>query len=133
MRYFYSGINNFMKLKYVTPGKTSKRQGDGRPGRYVDPQSWKTGPDIFVREKYYAYLRHKAQCNYRKEPYELTWEDWQQSWPDDQFLRRGKGLQDLIMQRLDLLDSWNPRNVAVTTRAEHVKRAKEYRSHDRNI
>lgn len=119
-----------MQHKYLPLPKTTKVKGDGRFGRFVDPSTWKTGPDPAVREKYYAYLKHRAQCNYRSEPYNLTWEDWQSLWTDELFLRRGRSRESLIMQRIRLTDPWQPDNVVITTRGEHIKRTSEYRNHE---
>lgn len=111
-----------MKYKYATfpeykPG----------PGRKPNPDKWCTGPDPLTREKYYAYSKHKAQAKYRKEEYDLTWEDWQSMWTDELFLKRGRGREDLCMQKINPDDAWSLYNVEIVTRIEHLQRASEYR------
>lgn len=115
-----------MKLKYATIGvkKTTRSQ---TPGRITDPNSWKTGPNLEIRELYYAWLKHRAQCRYRNEAYDLTWEDWQAIWPLDLFRQRGKTVNSLCLNRINMDDSWNIHNVQVITRAEQLKRNGEYR------
>ena len=36
----------------------------------------KFGDDVYQRERYYAFLKHRSQARYRGEDYTLTWEDW---------------------------------------------------------
>lgn len=122
-----------MKTKYVKQPESGKTKGDGRPGRYADPNKWKTGPDLLTREKYYAFLKHRAQCKFRNEPYALTWEDWLSLWPDSKFLNRGKGRDNFLLQRVVITDPWTISNVEVVTRSTHLLRAKEYRNYDKNI
>ena len=105
--------------------KSNKVKGDGRFGRYVNPAFWKTGPDPFIREKYYAYLKHKAQCSYRSESYNLTWEDWQNLWTDELFLKRGRTSNSLIMQRIRVSDPWQLDNVQITNRKKNIEFTEE--------
>lgn len=107
--------------KYLPKIKRNKIKGDGKPGRYENPQSWKTGPDEHIREKYYAYLKHKAQCSFRGEQYELSWDDWQELWTDELFVRRGRKVDDLCLGRLDWNGVWSLENCFIQTRKEHFK------------
>ena len=115
-----------MQHKYMPLPKTDKVKGDGRFGRYVNPDQWKTGPDPFTREKYYAYLKHRAQCNYRSESYNLTWEDWQSLWTDELFSRRGRKSDSLVMQRIRTTDPWQSDNVKITFRKPQEQSRKEH-------
>lgn len=117
-----------MNLKYAKIGK--KTQPNNKPGRIVDPSKWKTGPNILDRERYYAWLKHKAQCNFRGELHELTWEDWQELWPEELFLKRGRSQNSLVLSRINVHDSWRIDNVSVTTKGEHLKRNGEFRRRD---
>jgi hypothetical protein len=119
-----------MKSKYIPDIKGIKQKGDGRPGRYSNPETWKSGPDLFQREKYYAYLKHKSQARFRNEPYDLTWADWQTLWPDDRFDKRGRSKESLCISRLNRNDSWNLNNCLVTERYNHLKRAKEFKTRE---
>jgi hypothetical protein len=108
-----------MKLKYATVGK--KQKGQGGKGRYADPDRWVTGPDLERREKYYAYLKHKSQANYRGELYLLTWEDWEYMWTTDLWRRRGRRITDLCLTQLEWGSGWSMDNVTICTRREHFK------------
>ena len=111
-----------MKYKYAVFTATGKRKGTNRPGRCVDPDSWCTGPDPVRHDKYYAYLKHRAQARYRKEAYSLTWDDWEQLWPDDLWSQRGRSAHNLCLHQRDLDAGWHRNNVEVTTRKQQLQR-----------
>lgn len=113
-----------MKCKYVEyiPERRSVH------GKTPDPNRWITGPDIVTRDKYYAWLKHRAQAKYRKEDYDLTWEDWQTLWSNEDYLKRGRKINDLCLQKIDPDGGWTITNVEVNTRYEYLKRAAEYRA-----
>ena len=114
-------------MSYIPKLKGNKKhKGDGMRGRYVDPNKWKTGPDLHTREKYYAFLKHKAQAEWRGEDYELTWKDWQVLWPDELYARRGRSIDSLVLARKDWNGVWSLDNCETCTRREHFKRKKEF-------
>lgn len=121
-----------MKQKYVPQAK-KKFGPSNQPGRYVNPEQWITGPDPLTREKYYAWLKHRAQAKYRKEPYHLTWDDWQTLWSDEDFKRRGRKPKDLCLVKTDLDLGWCISNVQVCTRQDQFNRNGEYRKNGRNV
>lgn len=112
-----------MRNKYIPPIKGTGAPGDR--GRPVDPSKWKSGPDAFTREKYYAFLKHRAQARFRKEQYALTWEDWQSIWPDELFEQRGRGKHNLCLQMIEPFLGWSTFNVEVVTRIEHLQRKRQ--------
>jgi hypothetical protein len=134
MAFYYSifVIDKYcMKYKYkYVPG--SKRVSNKVQGRPVNPDKWITGPCELTHDKYYAWLKHKAQAKFRGEDYQLSWDDWQSIWSDDDFLLRGRSKESLCLQKIDLEDTWNKNNVIVAPRYEYLKRAKEYRDNDRS-
>ena len=107
--------------KYIPPIKGTRVKGDGKPGRYSEPNKWVTGPDIQQREKYYAWLKHRAQAQFRKETYLLTWDDWQSLWPNELFEQRGRRNTDLCLSRKDYRKAWELNNCMVCSRVEHFK------------
>lgn len=107
-----------MKLKYSTIGRPKGSKGTGKTS---NPDAWLTGPDITRRDKYYAYLKHKAQANFRKELYLLTWEDWEYMWTDAKWDKRGRKIEDLCLTRLDFFGAWSVDNVTICSRREHFK------------
>jgi hypothetical protein len=67
-----------------------------------------------------AYVRHKAQCAFRREGFELTLEDWFDFWPDEKtFAQRGRAIDDLMMTRWDVEKSWSRKNCCLITRLAH--------------
>lgn len=84
------------------------------------PHTWKTGPDVTTHEQYHAWLKHKSQAAYRGEPHELSFQDWQNFWnQDNAWLQRGRRNTDLVLTRLDTQGSWSLNNCHVITRLEH--------------
>jgi hypothetical protein len=99
--------------------------------RRQTPETWISGPDPIEHEKYYAWLKHRAQAKFRNEEHTLTWEDWQTLWPTDLFLKRGRGVDDLCVSIVNLEHGWHIWNVTICTRREHLQRAREYRDRSR--
>lgn len=111
------------RFKYAHNSK-NKTQGQGRR---VNPLTWKHGPDPFTHECYYAYLKHRSQALYRKEGYDLTFEQWQQLWPQELFEQRGRSNHSLVLTRLDWDNAWSEDNVRIVTRKEHLKLSGSHR------
>jgi hypothetical protein len=107
------------KPKYLNKSRAIKRE------RRQTPEMWVSGPDPIVHDKYYAWLKHRAQARYRGEPYELTWEDWQAIWPTELFLQRGRSAEQLCLVQIDPDLGWIPSNVQVITRREYVRTLKK--------
>lgn len=93
--------------------------------RQRTPHTWISGPDPIDHDKYYAWQKHHAQARFRKEEYALTWEDWQQLWPHELFVQRGRMPDDLSLIRIDPSQPWCMSNVEVVTRREHLRTQKD--------
>ncbi len=106
-------INIIMRYKYAKPA--AKR----RPR----PNTWLSGPDPLTHEKYYAWLKHKSQAKYRREPHELTVEQWLEIWPDEKFLYRGKQPDNWVLTRIDTDGAWSVDNVEIITRYDQLLRS----------
>lgn len=114
------------RAKYIPPNpKEASVIGTPGKGNKVNPANW-TGDRLINRDKYYAYLKHKAQANYRGEAYFLTWEDWQQIWPNDLWLKRGRKIDDLCLTRPTFAGPWSMQTVEVTSRRQHFLYKKAY-------
>lgn len=102
--------------KYFKPRKNKK----GCPqGRKSDPNTWITGPDPQEHERYYAWLKHKAQAKFRNDPYYLSYADWCEIWPMDKFVKRGRTADDLCCCMIDPDEGWHLDNVHVVTNRWH--------------
>lgn len=86
------------------------------------PEHWKSGPDYTDHQKYYAWLKHKAQARYRGEEYCLEWRDWQKIWQGDLWHSRGRGNHDLCLTRIDFELPWSKKNCELITRLEQYRR-----------
>ena len=89
--------------------------------RRARPESWITGPDEMTHEKFYAWHKHRAQANYRQEEYYLTFDDWQQLWPTDKFINRGRETESFVLTRVERDGPWSIANCEVITRREQLK------------
>ena len=86
------------------------------------PNTWKSGPDYIDHQKYYAWLKHKAQASYRGEDYALSWLDWQAIWQGDLWHSRGRDNYDLALTRKDSSQAWSVPNCELITRMEQYRR-----------
>lgn len=110
-----------MEYKYITKSRAKKP-------RAPRPDKWKSGPDINLHNKYYAWLKHRAQANFRNEEYELTFEDWLHLWQDEeQWLNRGKTRECFVLSRKDQEGAWSRANCEIITRHEQLKRTNHLR------
>ena len=103
----------------------SSRKSPNNPGRRPDPSKWLTGPDPVRRNKYYAWLKHRAQENYLKREYFLTWEDFEAVWPDDKWHLRGRSASSLCLARIDHTLGWANDNIHVVTRDAQLKQKRK--------
>lgn len=86
------------------------------------PHLWVSGPDPRRHEQYIAWLRHRAQANYRGEIYSLTFEQWADIWDQDSaWENRGRGCEDLCLSILNPKLGWRSDNVKVVTRLEQLR------------
>lgn len=126
-RYFSKCINNCMKFKYATSAQHGRQAPNGIPGRHVDPNTWCTGPDPVRHDKYYAWLKHRSQARYRGEPHSLTWDEWESLWTDQLWAERGRTIDSMCLQQIELGEGWHFNNVEIVTRRQHFKMAKRNR------
>lgn len=90
--------------------------------RKTNPENWITGPDPVRRNKYYAYLKHKAQARYRGESYSLTFEEWEDLWQDHLWEQRGKSKDSLCLAQKDVNLGWHYDNLEIIPRKTQVSR-----------
>jgi len=108
-----------MQYKYA-PYKNKSKTHRAR-GSF--PENWKSGPEPIMHEMYYAWSKHRAQANFRKEPYELTWDDWRVIFANtDDFLNRGRQQESIVLTRRDVGGAWSLDNCELITRYEQLLR-----------
>lgn len=106
-----------MANKYLPPNKGIKKWR----AEYV-----KFGDDVYQRERYYAFLKHRSQARYRGEDYTLTWEDWDSIWCDSSWANRGRAMTNFVLGRIDWSEGWHANNVRVMNRKEHFEIRAEF-------
>jgi hypothetical protein len=89
------------------------------------PHVWKVQGEVPHRQ-YMCFLQMRAQANYRDEPFELTFEDFQEVW-NGKWELKGRGSTDYCLTRDDPTGAWVRGNVVCLPRIEHLKRQRLYR------
>jgi len=118
-----------MRYRYAPdPARLTKKGPNNKSGRYSEPEKWVTGPDPLRHEKYYAYLKHKSQAQYRNEEYKLTWAEWEAIWIDDDvWFSRGRGRNDICLAKLDRSKPWEWDNVSLMKRIDYLRMPREFK------
>ena len=101
----------------VNPPKQKKNPEERYGPR---PHSWLSGPDEYKHSMYVPWMRAKAQANYRKEQWNLTFEEFYQLWKNH-WDKRGRGADDFCMTRCDSSMPWSLENITIMTRHEHLQ------------
>lgn len=107
-----------MKRKYYVPPLRNRTQIKGQR-----PWSWCTGPDAIKHEKYYAWLKHRSQAQYRGEAHDLTFEEWESIWTDELFLQRGRHTDAKCLVMIDNTIGWCLSNVEIISRGLAISRS----------
>lgn len=97
----------------INPNAYSNRQRGPRP------HVWKWGPDSTLKDMNLSFLRMRAQCKYRKEPFDLTFDDYRSVW-GTQWSRRGRTNGSLNITRKEKTGAWTRTNVHLVERIEHL-------------
>lgn len=122
--FFLTCINTHMKYYKLRPRKTTQTN----LGRTSNPNEWLSGPCPETHDKYYAWLKHRAQARYRREEYDLTWEDWCELWTPELWPQRGKHRHSVCLQRIEIDGAWSLDNCEIVTRLEQLRRQREYKN-----
>ena len=88
--------------------------------------------DPIQHEKYYAFLKHRAQARFRRESYRLTWEDWQTLWTDALWSKRGRKPQSLRLTQRNPQLGWNVKNCAIVPHGAHMSKLNQARNQARH-
>lgn len=91
-------------------------------GPFIEGRRYK---DEFDHVRHIAYLRMKAQCKFRSEPFDLTIEEFFELWPQELWSQRGMRAEQLVMVRQDPEGSWTKSNCLVVTRYQQLCRGKK--------
>lgn len=97
-----------MGYKYLPTNNTGVRRPRG--GEYL------VSDDPYVRDRYYAYLKHRSQKVFRGETYNLSWKDWDRLWTPELWALRGRGVNSVQMYRISTDLPWCEPNVEICSR-----------------
>lgn len=84
------------------------------------PHIWITGPNEFKHDMYHPWQVSKAQANFRKEGWTLTFDEFFELWRGH-WHNRGREPDNMCMTRKDKNDAWSQDNVEIITRKEHLQ------------
>lgn len=113
---------NYPERKIPYKPRTTPYSSKGK-ARGPEPQRWCTGPDPVRHEQYTAFLKARAQARFRKEGWELTFEQFEFLWNQDaSWPQRGRGADDLLMTRRDFSKAWSFDNCYIMLRGEHLRK-----------
>jgi hypothetical protein len=87
------------------------------------PHLWKVKGEI-PHQQYCAWQKMKAQADFRGEPWELTFEQYQEIWGDF-WQYKGRGTDDYCLTRYDLTEGWYKDNVKCVQRIQHLREHKQ--------
>ena len=95
------------------------------------PHVWKV-PGKVPHDQYTAYMKMKAQANFRGEIFAITFEEFQRLWLGfwDQ---RGRGINNYCLTRTDPEGAWIWGNIECMPRLEHFQRQKQHRQYTKGI
>jgi hypothetical protein len=101
------------RLKYLSPLKNPNlERGPRDRGQRPNPELWDEHT-VIERDRYYAWLKHKAQAKFRGEEYDLTAQQWADLWSHDLWMNRGRAVGCNMLIRIDNLGAWTWNNVKV--------------------
>lgn len=99
----------------------------GRPrGPFIKGRKFK---DEVEHAKHWAFLRQKAQANFRQEGWDMTMEEFFEMWRDDLWANRGRGADKYCMVRVDVEKPWSLDNCIIILRYQQLVRYKNPRRH----
>lgn len=105
-------------------------KGQRLTGRHAQgvprPHVWICGPDEERHKMYQPWLLAKAQANFRKEAWNLSFEEYYEMWKPH-WDNRGRKPGNVCMTRKDIDYGWEVGNVMIITRSEHFVRQGEMR------
>jgi hypothetical protein len=89
------------------------------------PHVWKVQGEI-PHQQYCAWLQARAQANYRRECFQLTFEQFQRLW-QKHWHQKGRGSDDYCLTREDPKGPWDIDNAICIPRVEHLRRQRLFK------
>jgi hypothetical protein len=90
----------------------------------IRPHVWVSGPDPERHRRYLQWLQQRNQAQFRKEGWELEFDDWLDLWGTNiQYRGRKKGSMTMVRIRYD--EPWSKLNARIVDRLEHSRVQRE--------
>lgn len=87
------------------------------------PHVWKVQGEI-PHQQYIAWLKMKAQADFRGEPWQFSFEDFQQVWHGHWHLK-GRARDNYCLTRINIQMPWQQGNVECIPRIDHLRRSQQ--------
>lgn len=104
-----------MEIYSMLKGTPSPSKGKPRP------HIWITGPDELRHKQYFIWLQQRNQARWRREEWNLDFDDWLIAW-EDKWPKRGRTKGSYCMTRRDPFKPWDKDNVYTVERGAHSQR-----------
>lgn len=101
------------------------KRGPRPHARGPRPHTWKVQGQE-AHDQFVSWQRAKAQANFRGEVWLLSFEQYQEAW-QGQWSLRGRCRGDHCLTRIDPEGAWEPSNLSVMPRIEHLRRQRLYK------
>ena len=95
------------------------------------PHCWKVQGEV-PHKQYLAFLQMRAQANYRKEQFELTFEQFQQLW-QLHWDQKGRAIDQYCLTRINEEGEWSLANTQCIRRLDHLRRKNQQRAKNRSM
>ena len=108
--------------------KNQEHPAKGKPR----PHTWKIGPDPVRHARYFIWLQQRNQARFRKETWDLTFDQWLEVW-GEMILQRGRKKNDYCMTRWDPEGPWDSKNAYIIKRGHHILQTRKNRDFFTNL
>jgi hypothetical protein len=86
--------------------------------------------DPLLHARHLGFQRARCQARFRREPWTLTEQQWNDIWTPERWQRRGRHIDDLCLCLIDEFGGWSVDNVVMLSRDAQLK-IKNLRFHSR--
>jgi hypothetical protein len=104
----------------------------GKKSKFFPRYGARMHQDDFDHARYVPFLRARAQSHFRKEIWDISFEDWCSLWSTPElWAQRGRASASLALVRLDPEDDWTWSNVQIMSRRQWLQEHRKGRGPNR--
>lgn len=102
-----------------------KKDYSNRAKRQRDPNIWISGPDEQEHRYHRKFVQQRNQAQWRKEKWEMSWEEWRHDVWGDEIKYRGRSDGGYYLSRIDDSKPWRKDNVEIKIPVPKKRRLKD--------